>query len=196
VFNKLPILSDPVKYSGLYIFDFGDHVAVGYTAEEIEFLLADSRYAGGNVYKICHARADGTLEIRGANPLSWNLMTGMVFWFDDLTSAVNALKTLQALAAKIGPPGNFDLLVIHHPDENYPYSLIMRYISELEDILSAWLLKIEFNCGKSVESGANLISDLLANSTEMLREQIGAVPFRRSRSRQEVLDTVNLSVQR
>jgi len=62
--------------------------------------------------------------------------------------------------------------------------------------LSAWLLKIEFNCGKSVESGANLISDLLANSTEMLREQIGAVPFRRSRSRQEVLDTVNLSVQR
>ena len=33
---KLPALKNPELYQGLYVFDFGDHTAVGYTAEQIE----------------------------------------------------------------------------------------------------------------------------------------------------------------
>ena len=36
---KLPKLDNPDRYKGLYIFDFGDHAGVGFTAEEVAELL-------------------------------------------------------------------------------------------------------------------------------------------------------------
>ena len=39
---KLPELSSPARYQGLYVFDFGEWTAVGYTAEEIAALLETS----------------------------------------------------------------------------------------------------------------------------------------------------------
>jgi len=110
--NKLPRLTDPVRYAGLYIFDFGDHVAVGYTAQEIEYLLADPRYTGGGVYKIYRAHEDGTLEIRGINPLLWHLPAGMVFWFDEQSDAESAYEELKDLTELHAPPGEFDLYLI------------------------------------------------------------------------------------
>lgn len=40
---KLPPLQDPEKYTGLYIFDFGDHISVGYTADEVAIFLFSER---------------------------------------------------------------------------------------------------------------------------------------------------------
>ncbi|MFA5864635.1 MAG: hypothetical protein WC975_08090 [Phycisphaerae bacterium] len=194
--NKLPLLSDPVKYAGLYIFDFGDHVAVGYTAEEIEFLLADPKSAKGTVYKIYRAYPNGTLEIRGVNPLMWNLSTGLIFWFKDHPEAIEAYEKLKSLASDIGPPGDFDLFLVNKLENEFPYALVMRYIREIDDAIAAWLLKINYHAGQHVEAGTKLITQLLANSTELLRECFDAESFRKSRTRQEVLEATDQPIQR
>ncbi len=40
---KLPELEKAEKYVGLYIFDFGDHAGVGFTAEEVAELLESEK---------------------------------------------------------------------------------------------------------------------------------------------------------
>jgi hypothetical protein len=194
--NKLPVLSDPAKYAGLYIFDFGDRVSVGYTAEEIEFLLAESKYAGGGVYKIYRAFSDGKLEIRGVNALGWTVSTGIVFWFADYEGTVKAFDQLKGLAATVGSPGEFNLSIIRSSGSEYAFALIMRYFQEQDEAFAAWLLKIKFQAGAFVEAGPRVISRVLTNSTELVCERLGADEFRKSRTRKEVLDSVDLEIQR
>jgi hypothetical protein len=196
--NKLPALSDPVKYTGLYIFDFGERVSVGYTAQEIEILLAESKYAGGGVYKIYRAFPDGKLEIRGVNPLTWSVSTGIVFWFEDYEETVKAFELLKvtALDSAEGLPGEFSLAIIRTPGLEYPFALIMRYLQELDEAIAAWLLKVKFQAGAFVEAGPRVITRVLTNSTELVCERLGADTFRKSRTREQVLDSVDLDIQR
>ena len=60
---KLPALTDPGRYTGLYIVDFGDQVAVGYTAPEVEVLLDHEAYRSCKVFKIHNAYPDGRMEL-------------------------------------------------------------------------------------------------------------------------------------
>jgi hypothetical protein len=194
--HKLPALSDPVKYTGLYIFDFGDHVSVGYTAEEIAYLLADEKYADGEVYKIYRAHADGTLELRSVDPHSWGQTTGMIFWFADRQASFDALDELKSLSTDNPPPGEFEALVVHTVGQDFVYALVMRYSQELDDVLASWLLKIDYQAGQQVEAGRKKVQSILANSTELLREQFGADGFRQSRSMDDVLNSVEKPIQR
>ncbi|MHC4372497.1 MAG: hypothetical protein ACYSW8_33260 [Planctomycetota bacterium] len=49
---KLPKLEDNEKYVGLYVFDFGDHAGLGFTAREVAELLESEKYKNGKAYKI------------------------------------------------------------------------------------------------------------------------------------------------
>ena len=60
---KMPELTSADKYAGLYVFDFGEQAAVGYTAEEIAVLLESEKYRTGKVYRIHRALPDGTMEL-------------------------------------------------------------------------------------------------------------------------------------
>ncbi len=62
---KLPKLQKPERYVGLYIFDFGEHTGVGFTAQEVAELLESEKYKNGKVYKIHKAYPDGKLELKG-----------------------------------------------------------------------------------------------------------------------------------
>ena len=73
---NLPELEKPEKYVGLYIFDFGDHAGVGFTAEEIAELLESEKYKDGKVYKIHKAYPDGRLEIKGVTRETFQLEAG------------------------------------------------------------------------------------------------------------------------
>ena len=70
---KLPKLQDSEKYVGLYIFDFGDHTGVGFTAQEVAELLESEKYKDSKVYKIHRAYPDGKLELKGVQPRLFQL---------------------------------------------------------------------------------------------------------------------------
>ena len=77
---NLPHLDNPELYQGLYVFDFGERVAVGYTAEEIEVLLASPEHRGGRAFKIHHASAEGQLSLRGLSRMDVGVREEMIFY--------------------------------------------------------------------------------------------------------------------
>ncbi|KPL19897.1 MAG: hypothetical protein AMJ75_12465 [Phycisphaerae bacterium SM1_79] len=92
---KLPELEKPEEYVGLYIFDFGDHVGVGFTAEEVAELLESEKYKDGKVYKIHRAYPDGRLD-----------------------------KELVRLAVRTAPPCRAKVHLSKYSDEKYVVAFI------------------------------------------------------------------------
>ena len=194
--NRLPALKDPCRYAGLFIFDFGDHVSVGYTAEEIEYLLADAKYAGGKAYKIQRADADGRLEIRGVDVLAWAKPAGLVFWFDDRDKAMGACIELVEVADKIKPPGRVTLTVHEREGRELQWAMVLRYAREYEQAVSSWLLKIDYTAGVIVEGGADAISEAAVCGEVVRQMTLLPISDRRPRSREEVLGSTHYAVQR
>jgi len=194
--SKLPPLRDPLRYRGLYIFDFGDRVVVGYTAEEIEYLLSEPQYAGGVVYKIQRAHADGTLELRGVSPSNWSRATGIVFWFDAADQARAAYDELRNRAEGQNPPGLIDLTLCHLASQMPGYAMVMRYVQELDEAVSSWLLELDYDAGIIVEGGAAPVHQVAFGAEQLEHCELEPTEFYKSRSRDEVLETVRFAVQR
>ena len=62
-YMKLPELENTEKYVGLYVFDFGDHSGVGFTAEEVAELFDSEKYQDCKAYKI-HRLIPGNGSVR------------------------------------------------------------------------------------------------------------------------------------
>ena len=62
---KLPPLSHPERYVGLYVYDFKTHVSVGYTGVEIRYLRESAEFREGTAYEIYRVTEEGGLELRG-----------------------------------------------------------------------------------------------------------------------------------
>jgi len=63
---KLPAVSNPTRYTGLYVYDFGDHASIGYTAAEVRILQESREYRSGTAYEIYRVNEFGGFELRGA----------------------------------------------------------------------------------------------------------------------------------
>ena len=101
---NLPHVKDPQRLRGLYIYDFGDWAAVGYTAGEVAILLEDERYGGGKVYRIHRAWPDGQMELQGVSAERFRLESGMFFHRTDLELARADFEALRSAADKTPPP--------------------------------------------------------------------------------------------
>jgi len=77
---KLPKLQKADRYVGLYVLDFGEHTAVGFTAQEAAELLESEKYKNCKVYKIHKAYPDGRVELKGVNSGIFQLEMGMFFY--------------------------------------------------------------------------------------------------------------------
>ena len=93
---KLPELKEHQKYVGLYVFDFGDHTGLGFTAQEVAELLESERYKDGKVYKIHKAYPDGKLELKGIPAKIFQLEAGLFFYSND-----HATASVSDLAADV-----------------------------------------------------------------------------------------------
>jgi len=194
--NRLPALDDPVRYKGLYLFDFGTHVAVGYTAEEIAILLAEPAYVSAKVYKIRQARPDGTLEICGVNTARWSRTTGLVFWFNDFAQADAGFNDLIRRAQKLAPPGTIAVSLSHGSARRPGCAVVLRYLMVLDEAVSAWLLTLDYNPGAIVELGTSAVDQAITDAEKIGNAELGPADRYRSRSREEVLAGVDMPVQR
>ena len=148
---KLPKLQKPDKYVGLYIFDFGDHVGVGFTAEEVAELLESERYKNGKVYKIHKAYPDGKLELKGVQAGVFQLESGMFFYSHDLDTAKGDFKRLVGLAVKTSPPCRAKVHLAKYNDDKFAVAII--YPAEYDDEVSLWLLSGEYKTAGAAEGG-------------------------------------------
>ena len=128
---KLPKLQNSEKYTGLYIFDFGDHTGVGFTAEEVAELLESEKYKNSKVYKIHRAYPDGTLELKGVPAQTFQLEAGMFFYSNSNESSREDFKKLICLADKITPPCRAKVHLSKYDNDKYvavaPYASVVPY---------------------------------------------------------------------
>lgn len=192
---KLPELEKPEKYVGLYIFDFGDHVGVGFTAEEVAELLESEKYRDGKIYKIHRAYPDGRLEIKGVLVETFQLEAGMFFYSGDLETARRDYKELVNLAVRATPPCRAKMHLAKYSDEKYVIALI--YPAEYDDQMSSWLLDGEYKTSGAAEGGVGAVQKYYDHQLQIMdRYQLFGESEWISRTGEELLVSLKRVVQR
>ncbi len=194
----LPYVQDPSRLRGLYVYDFGEWTAVGYTAEEIAILLDDETYRDGKIYKIHRATPDGQMELRGISPARFNLESGMFFYRSELEPARSDFEQLRTAAEKTQPPCRVFLhLADRAADGPQRYLTALIFPAEYEDEIGRWLTVIAFNGGDLAEGGVSHVTNYNEQEKTLLeRQQLWNRPAITSRSPDEVLAGVRQAVQR
>lgn len=192
---KLPKLQKPDGYVGLYIFDFGDHVGVGFTSEEVAELLESEKYKDGKVYKIHRAYPDGRLELKGVRAESFQLEAGMFFYASDLETAKSDFKRLVDLAVKTAPPCRANVQLAKYANDKFAVAII--YPAEYDDDVSSWLLAGDYKTAGAAEGGIGSVQRYYNYKPEILdRHQLFGKSEIVSRTGEELLSAVKLAVQR
>lgn len=194
---NLPALDNPELYQGLYVFDFGEHVAVGYTAEEIEVLLGSAEHRGGRAYKIHHASAEGQLSLRGLSRMDVGVREGMIFYRRAATAARTDYEALKKSAMLNPPPVPLHWHLAHDSALDIANFTLLVYAAEATDRVGRWLESIGFAGGDHVEAGpGTLDSCTQAGVTEHAKIVIAPDARYHSRPPAEVLATVDKPIQR
>lgn len=192
---KLPELEKTEKYVGLYIFDFSDHVGVGFTAEEVAELLESEKYKDGKVYRIHRAYPDGKLEIKGVPAQTFELEAGMFFYSGDLETTRRDFKALVNLAVRTAPPCRAKVHLGKYDDEKYVVAMI--YPAEYNDSVSSWLLEGEYKTSGAAEGGIEAVQRYYDQQVEVLdRHQLFGTSEWISRTGDELLVSLKRAVQR
>ena len=192
---KLPKLQNSEKYIGLYVFDFGDHTGVGFTAEEVAELLESENYKDCKVYKIHRAYPDGKLELKGVPAQTFQLEAGMFFYTNALESSRGDFKKLVDLPIAASPPCRAKVHLSKYNDDKYVVALI--YPAEYDDEFSSWLLDGQYKTSGTVEGGIGAVQRYYDDKPEILdRHQLSVKSELISRTGQELLDGLKLAVQR
>jgi len=192
---ELPKLEKPDKYVGLYIFDFGDHAGVGFTAQEIAELLESEKYGQGKVYKIHRAYPDGKLELKGVLAQTFELEAGMFFYSHDRDSADRDYKSLVDLAVRAAPPCRAKVHLARYADDKFAVAFI--YPAEYDDEVSSWLAEADYKTAGAAEGGTGAVQRYYDSGAEIIeRHQLFAQSDQTSRTGQDLLASLKLAVQR
>ena len=192
---KLPKLQNSEKYVGLYVFDFGDHTGVGFTAQEVAELLESEKYKNCKAYKIHKAYPDGKLELKGIRPEIFQLEAGMFFYSSALETAKRDFKTLVNLAVKTPPPCRAKTHLAKYSNDKFVAALI--YPAEYDDEISCWLLDVEYKTTGAAEGGIEAVQKYYDINPEILdRHQLFGKSEHESRTGKELLASIKLALQR
>jgi hypothetical protein len=192
---KLPKLEKPNRYEGLYVFDFGDHAGVGFTAQEVAELLDSERYSEGKVYKIHRAHPDGRLELKGVPAQRFQWEAGMFFYAKDEATARADFQRLVNLAIPTLPPCRAKVHVAKYDEDRYVVALI--YPAEHDEEISSWLLETGYRTSGPAEGGVEATERYYRDNPEILdQHQLFGTSEEISRTGDELLRSVAVAVQR
>lgn len=193
---RLPELEQPERYAGLYVFDFGEQVAIGYTADEIAVLLESAKYADGKVYRIHRALPDGTMELQGVARERFQAEDGLFFYRRDLESARQDLADLERLVTEAPPPCRMKAHMARRPDEPEQYMVAMIFPAEFTHDVAGWLNRADYRGGDYVEGGVSQVTGYYAMQPTVIERRQFWPAKNLSRPPEEVLASTHLVVQR
>jgi hypothetical protein len=152
---KLPDIKEADRYVGLYVVDFGDHSAVGFTAEEVAELLDSEANRDVRIYKIYNATPDGRMELKGVTREAFGLEAGMFFYSRDEQAGQADYARLCDLAQKTLPPARTK---VHFASDNKGgFVTAIIYPAEYDQEFSRWLLDGRYRTQGAAEAGPNAV---------------------------------------
>ncbi|MGE0481124.1 MAG: hypothetical protein AB7Q17_11695 [Phycisphaerae bacterium] len=208
---KLPAIEHPEHLQGLYVYDFGEWTAVGYTADEIAMLLESEQYRDGKVYRIHRAAPSGQMELQGVSPAKFLTESGMFFYRTDLDDAERDFDDLERRAQADPPPCRafIQLAELGADDERlepvvdprdrvrYRGVVALIYPAEHEQAMGDWLVRLGYAGGTTVDGGPSCVTTYRQQAKTILaRRQLWNQSAIASRSASEVLAAVRRPVQR
>lgn len=196
---KLPALDQPDRYKGLYVFDFGEWCAVGYTAEEIAMLLESEKYRDGKVYRIHRAAPDGRMELAGVSNHRFQLESGIFFYRGDEQAARRDFADLCRRADEAPPPCKAFVHLADRGEDAGPgrFVVALIYGAEHDHDVGVWLNAIGYEGGDIAEGGASHVTNYYDERCTVLeRRQLWSRSTIPSRSADEVFASVRRAVQR
>ena len=194
---KLPPISDPARYAGLYVYDFGTHVAVGYTAGEIRVLRESERHGGGTAYEIYRVTERGGFELRGTTDARLGLREATCFLHQDGAAALRNYERIRAAAEAHPFPCSVELLLGRFYAFTPSNVTALVYPAAASTTASGWLSRHAPEPGDDVLGGIEVCRTLLASDGIRIASCVLPTGFDlRDRPAEEVLRTVNEPVQR
>ena len=192
---KLPEVKNSEQYVGLYVVDFGDHSAVGFTDDEVAELLDSDKFKHVKVFKIHKGYPDGRMELKGVRPEIFQLEMGMFFYAQDIETARDDYKRLTNLAIAHAPPGRAKVHLAKYEDDKLVTALI--YPAECDDEFSRWLNDGQYKTAGAADGGVEAVRRYYDEAPQVLqRHQLFGASSFDSRTGEQLLAATKVAVQR
>ncbi len=196
--GPLPRLSNPERYQGLYVVDFGDGVSVGYVAAEVAALFASGRFPQMRAYRIHRALPDGTVGLVSVPEERFSPHTeeGLLFFQADETLARDDFDTLRDLAE-----GKFPCLARLELAEiagaTWPFMTVLIYPDAYSEEVSRFLLSVNYEGGETVEVGTHKLAAFRQQNPRIIEQaEVTPSPQEAARPLDQLVATRQFAVQR
>ncbi len=194
---KLPTVKDPQRYLGLYVYDFGTHASIGYTAAEIRVLRESEAYRGGTAYQIYGVTDSGVYELRGVVDERLAAREAICFLRKDGTAARRDYDALRHAAEGSPVPCIVQMQLANVWDFEPAHVTALLYAVSASAALSGWLGRCGFDGGDRVIGGTDVHDAFIgADAVRIDSCQLAALLDYRDRPPEEVLKAVSEPVQR
>ena len=192
---KLPKTDQPDKYVGLFVVDFGDHCALGYTADEVAVLLESEQFADARIYKIHRATPAGEMDLAGVTHDRFQLESGLFFHAFDQAGARGDYQRLLTWSEQESPPCRAKLQVALSSDQTVLVALI--FPAECEEEMGRWLAASGFTGSGAVDAGVSQVARYYGSKPELIESrQLWPAAALAARSRETLLAAVGMELQR
>jgi hypothetical protein len=196
--GRLPRLTNPTRYQGLYVVDFGDGLSVGYVAGEVALLFDSGQFPRMQAFRIHRAQADGMVELVKVSRERFRPDSdeAMLFLQESESLARDDFDTLRDLAEGQFPcPARLEFAEI--PGRTWPYMTVLIYAAGYTEEVSRFLLSVNYEGGETIEVGTHeLVSFRQANPRILEFAEIRPAPDKVARSLDDLLAARQYAVQR
>ncbi len=194
---RLPPLSDPHRYAGLYVFDFGDHVSIGYTACEIRMLRETQRFRGGTAYEVYRVDERGAMELRGAGDERLVALEAFCFLRRKGADARRDYDRIRRAAEEDPVFARVDMQLARAYDFDPPDVTALLYPIAASVVVSNWLQIHAADLGDEVVAGEDAHVRFIQSSGMRIAScQLAARMDYTDRPAEEVFAAVDLACQR
>ena len=182
---------------GLYVYDFGTHVAVGYTAAEVQMLRSSEAHGGGLAYEIYRVGEGGTIELRATLDERLAAIEAICFLRANGADARRDYDTILAAAERVPTPCAVTLALAKLYDFEPANVTALSYPAGASVAMSRWLSAHAPNAGDSVIGGIDVQTALASSDgLRIMSRELSGVINLAERSLDEVLLAVNDPLQR
>ncbi len=194
---KIPPIPHPERYAGLYVYDFGTHVSVGYTAAEIRVLRESDAHRRGTAYEIYRATDSGGLELQGVPDERLTGREAMCFLRADGVAAQQDYDATRAAAKRNPLPCAVDLQLAKLYSFEPPYVTALSYAASATTPMAGWLTQYTGNMGDRVVGGTDVCATLAGSGGVRIAScQLPTLLDYHDRPAEDVLRTVHKPLQR
>ncbi len=194
---KIPPLKNPQRYIGLYVFDFGDWVSAGYTAEEVEILLGSSEYKNGQAYRIYRVDSQDRVELVGISPGDLLGDSMLLFASAGEDQARRDYDSLFEMARQRSLTCSVEMVLAEFSEGEMAFGVGLIYPYHAEKNVSDWLLAGGFAGGESVSGGTEVLQDYRRGANKSLASCVlECAEEYKPREKDEVLRQVREPLQR